>query len=635
MHLYSANAIIKFTCYLCSEIQSVMPQLKVNTDKTTPSVFPFTFKTKSIFLIVLSFILYANTLQNGYLLDDNMTITQNDYVQQGFSGIPDILTHDSFDSFMKKTGLDKHKLSGGRYRPLSIIIFAIEHSLFGESTFLRHLINIFFYSLLVFVLFYFLDKFLFASIKGGRDIAFLAATLFAVHPIHVEAVANIKSLDEILSLLLIFLTFISVLFYFKNKKILFLILGLLCYFFALLAKEYAITLLILLPILFYLIGNKKPIQAIVSSLPYLGIFILYIIIRLHAIGLPGHWASNDISINPYLFATPSQAIATKLFVLEKYLFMLFIPYPLSYDYNYAQIPYQNFVNIPVTLSILLYTGITAWGIWLVYKKNILAFPVLFFLLNLTLVSNFLMNIGATMGERLIFHSSLGFVTILSYGLLTAVKKLSYKIKQATIFTLLTLLIIVFGIEIWNRNMVWKNFETITTHDVHTVPNSIIANNYAAMSYIYLSEIEKDSVKSKILLRQAVDCGLRAVHIMQNYYDAYVRLGTAYTQLNSLDSAIYYLSIAKNIRPDSNSKKYLAHAYLLNGCYLGKKGDMNEAIQQMLKGTNETPADADIWYNLGGAYYVAHKYDSARFAWTRTLQLDPSNSNAKNGLNALP
>jgi len=613
-----------------------MPQLKASTGKSTSSVFPFTFKVKSIFLVVVSFIFYSNTLQNGYLLDDNLAIVSNDYVQQGFSGIGKILTEDSYISWMKKSGMDKHKLTGGRYRPLSIVVFAIEHSLFGESTFMRHLVHILFYCLLVFLIFWFLDKFLFLRIKGGGDVAFLAALLFAIHPIHVEVAANIKSLDEILSLLFVVLTFIFSLRYIKDHKIPDLLIGIISYLFSLLAKEYTVMMLLLLPMLFYLVGNKKPLQAIVSSLPYYGMFVVYMILRIHAVGLPSHAVNNDVAINPYLYATHSQTIATKFFVLEKYLGLLFFPYPLTYDYNYADVPYHNFSDLSVWLSIFIYAAIIVWGGWLLYKKNILAFPVFFFLLNLALVSNFLTDISSLMGERLVFQTSLGFVVILSYAIFEAIKKWPYSIKRASVFAFFGLLTIICGAETLNRNTAWKDFQSLTTTDVNKVPNSILANNYAAMSYIYLASKEKDSVQAAFYSRQAIICGLRAVRIIKNYFDGYYRLASAYQQLRMPDSAIYYFTIAKNINPaDSNLKRDLTNAYLSKAYNLGKVGDINGAIKQIWNSINEDPGDAIPWYNLGGAYYTAGKYDSARFAWMKTLSIDPSNADAKRGLSAIP
>src|SRR5689334_4634505 len=97
-----------------------------------PSISPVTsFGQQSIFIILIGFIIYFNSFSNKYALDDDIVMRLNDYVQQGFAGIGKIMTTDSYDSFFKSMG-SSGELSGGRYRPLSILTFAVEQQLFGE-----------------------------------------------------------------------------------------------------------------------------------------------------------------------------------------------------------------------------------------------------------------------------------------------------------------------------------------------------------------------------------------------------------------------------------------------------------------------------------------------------------------------
>ena len=83
--------------------------------------------TKYIILIVLSFIVYGNTLFNEYTLDDSLVITENEYTLTGFKGIGDHFTEEFFSGFFDQK--DKKLVAGGRYRPLSMVTFAIEWQL--------------------------------------------------------------------------------------------------------------------------------------------------------------------------------------------------------------------------------------------------------------------------------------------------------------------------------------------------------------------------------------------------------------------------------------------------------------------------------------------------------------------------
>lgn len=88
------------------------------------------FTIQALFIALLAIVLYANTFNNGYALDDTAVIVSNEFVHQGFAGIPDILTKDVYYSYYNQLG-SSDQLKGGRYRPLSVVSFAVEQQLFG------------------------------------------------------------------------------------------------------------------------------------------------------------------------------------------------------------------------------------------------------------------------------------------------------------------------------------------------------------------------------------------------------------------------------------------------------------------------------------------------------------------------
>lgn len=98
-----------------------------------PKFSPVKNKVKYIVILVLSFIVYGNTLFHDYALDDAIVITENEYTLNGFAGIKDILSEDSFSGFFEQKG--KKLVAGGRYRPLSVVTFAIEWELIMGSPF--------------------------------------------------------------------------------------------------------------------------------------------------------------------------------------------------------------------------------------------------------------------------------------------------------------------------------------------------------------------------------------------------------------------------------------------------------------------------------------------------------------------
>jgi hypothetical protein len=206
------------------------------------------FKVQAVILALLGFVFYANTFYHEAAFDDRMAITDNEYVQAGVAGIGDILTKDAYQSYLEQRQ-GANQLAGGRYRPLSLISFAIEQQVMGvvheketpgekESRIAgemheRHVINVLLYIVSVITLLYFLRTIVFA---GSPLPAFIAAVIFAVHPLHTEVVANVKSRDEILSVLFISLTFIKAFRYYDSRKTRNLALALVFFFCALLSK---------------------------------------------------------------------------------------------------------------------------------------------------------------------------------------------------------------------------------------------------------------------------------------------------------------------------------------------------------------------------------------------------------------
>ena len=175
----------------------VEPQLE-----TTKKSFWKNSRLHSLLIMLLAFILYANTLGHDYTQDDAIVIYDNMFTQQGVQGIPGILQYDTFYGFFKTEGKSK-LVSGGRYRPFTLIMFAIEWQIFERNPMIGHLVNIILYGLLGICIYFFLIR-LFKSPPKDIEPALLAlitALLYIAHPIHTEAVANIKGRDEIMSML--------------------------------------------------------------------------------------------------------------------------------------------------------------------------------------------------------------------------------------------------------------------------------------------------------------------------------------------------------------------------------------------------------------------------------------------------
>lgn len=602
------------------------------------------FRTQALILVIIGFIFYANSFSNEYALDDGIVIQNNDYVQQGLRGIPKILSTDAYESFYRQMGA-KQQLEGGRYRPLSVVTFAIEQQFFGSKAKVkplddvagvRHFMNVLYYILSVVLLFYLLRNYIF---KENHLAAFVACLIFLIHPMHTEVVANAKSRDEILSFLFIVLTFISVFKYRENKSTGHLLLGLFFYFLALLSKEYAVTLMILIPMLLYIVLGETFVKSILATLPFVFVALVYLLIRFKIVGAGAKFENPDVLNNPYLYATAPEKLATKIEVLLRYMKLLFYPNPLSSDYSYNTIPFANFSSGGVWASIVLHVSMIAAAVILFFKRNILSFAIAFYLLHLFLISNLVFNVGATMGERMVYHSSFGFAIVIAVFVAWLLQRVTSEQTKKVIGVSFGCLVVIWcGAKTIKRNAEWKNDQTLFIADAETVPNSALVNGNAGKAYIDLSEKPENKAQEVELIKKGMYHLSRSVSIHNKYVNGYLNLGVGYFKLKEYDKAKANWDKAKEIYPNNpfikRNMELLGVTYFNEGMTIGAK-DIPGAIKWLEKAISIDSTNVEYWYNLGGACFTNKEFGKARNAWTKTLQLKPDHVQAQQGMAALP
>jgi tetratricopeptide (TPR) repeat protein len=463
---------------------------------------------------------------------------------------------------------------------------------------------------------------------GNPMAAFAAAMLFAIHPLHTEVVANVKSRDEILSVLFICLTFIKAFRYYDTRKTSQLVWALVFWFLALLSKEYAVTLLLLIPLAFYIFRNASPAESLKATLPFLIPFGAYLALRFAAYSGVAEGAETNVMNNPYLYATGAQKLASELLVLLRYIGLLFYPARLAADYSYNQLPYTSFADLAVWLSILLYTALVVAMIWALLKRHVLGFALAFFLASLFLVSNLLFNIGAPMGERLVFHSSIGFAIALAWLLTTALEKLKMPAAGPALPALLLLLTACCAFKTIGRNTAWKNDETLFLTDVKTVPNSALVNNNAAAAC--MSEAKKN--KEDIPLRnewfaKAIAYFGRAIAIYPGHMNAHLNRGLCYFNMGQPANALPDWDTVRKYEPQKQElNKYLATAsayFNSKGMGYSKSGQTDSAIYAFSHATEATPERPEAWYYLASALYTAGRKADAATAVDKALKLAPT------------
>ncbi len=450
-----------------------------------------------IFIFLFACLLYSNTLQNRYAIDDTIVVTDNKFTKKGFGGVKDHFTHDMFEGFFGERGAKL--VSGGRYRPLSMTTLAVEYEIVRKmrgdkrvvidekniimtdadpylNPMLSHGINVLLFALTCVLLFYILQlvipaKYSINTPIGKLGVSFFATLLYAAHPLHTEAVANIKGRDEVMCMLFSLLSLLATIKYIKTQNIIHLVWGVLIYFIALLSKENAITFFAVIPLVYFFFTNAKAKDYALT----LGLYVLPILIFLYVRSLYTHAGLKDespeILNNPFVgeYNVFGVKYGTILYTFLRYYWLMLAPYTLTHDYYFNQVPYLGFNSGLVWLSIIATLGMVVYAVMNLKKKTIPAFAILFYFITFSVASNVLFTVGVLMNERFIYMSSLGFCILLAYLLIQA--KDRFKLSPNLILGAFVLVLSLYSAKTFSRNFDWKDSFTLFRRDAVRSSNS--------------------------------------------------------------------------------------------------------------------------------------------------------------------
>lgn len=334
-----------------------------------------------ILIIFICFSIYGNSLNNAFVWDDIALIRDNAYIKDCSRAGGFFAGHMS--------SIEKSDF----YRPLVMISYAIDYSIWKLNTMGYHLTNILLHCLTALAVYW-----LVAILYGNSFIALLTGIFFAVHPVHTEAVTYISGRSDCLAGFLMVLSFI---FYVKNlqkRKMKFYIFMILAYAGGVLSREAALALPLLLLIYNYTFGRELKFKEIT---PFLIVSFIYASLRLIILG---HLAftADFLQRLPGFFAAIAGYI--KLLVFPFYLHMVDSKIEL-FSLNDPKV----IAGILITAFLLIYA----------FKNRKNHSPVFFsiswFLLALLPVSN-IYPLNAYMREHWLYVPSIGFFLLLASGL---------------------------------------------------------------------------------------------------------------------------------------------------------------------------------------------------------------------------
>ncbi len=517
----------------------------------------------------VAILLYCRCFSYGFALDDTIVYDENKFVAKGFSGIWDILSKESFTGYFDT---QQTYVAGARYRPLSLVTFAIEHQIWGKKPGMAHIINVIIYAFCGIVLFGFLKR-IRNHQKWSITLAFIGCLLYMAFPIHTEAVANIKGRDEIMCMLFCMLALNQFLDYNDNGQKKNLMLSLVSFFIGLMSKENAITFLAVFPLTLMFFRNLGFIESVKRT----GLFwipaILFLVIRSKVLGFffTNGVVITDLMNNPFVGMQLDEKVSTIILCIAWYIKLLFIPHPLTHDYYPYHVPKIGFDDTLSWLSIIFVFGLIITS-FIFRKKNPLQwYSVLFFFIGISIIANIVFPVGTFMNERFLFIPSIAFILVL----LEFFNWLSNKsnLTRSLSYSCLGVIFLLYSVKSIVRIPDWMSGDSLNFAAVKVSENSARINLFTGVSYFKRAEVEADPVKKKKHLDEASRYIDKSLFIFPEYGQGLNMKAGILAEYHKLTGGTedFLFHITKVVDKEPTLK--FVNDYL---SYLGKTGD-NKAI----------------------------------------------------------
>jgi protein O-mannosyl-transferase len=514
-----------------------------------------TGQRRAIWLLILaaaSLALYGNTLRNGFVIDDNPQLQQNPLISS-YRFIPKLFSSNVWE-FVGKG-------AGNYYRPLPMVFHMGERYLFGfQNPWQWHLVAVLLHITAVF------GAYLLIRALADQRLALWAALLFAFHPIHVEAVAWISALPELLSALTLF---VAMRLYHTartgvrpalNHRI-----AVGVFFAGLFCKETALVFPALL-LAYEFFYRRESIRAICLGwrryLPYLCALGIYVAVRVKVLGAFAPW-SSQFTRRQALFSAPA--------LLSKYILKVLLPTKLNFDYDFTV---QSALDWKFAGSIALMVALVALMFWLRKTRPIVAFAMSWFFITISPVLDITHVSKIVFAERYLYIPSLGFCVLGGWLWLHWKEAMSQPMARAIAYPAMAIAVVFYSVQIVRRIPDWNSDISLYAKGAELFPQSAKAQ---------------------------------------------ANLGTAYYEAGQPDLAIAPLDRALSLDPGS----YQAHLY--TALVLSALGDNQQASEHLQLAEKLNTEGSPEWGLVGEAYANLKQWDRAIECYRKELEVEPQNS----------
>ena len=563
--------------------------------------------------------------------DDPMCVTGNQHVQEGFTSRALVWAF--------TTPLDQ-------WMPVTWLARILDYRLFGLSAGAHHLVNVFFHIVNTLLLFGVLKRMTGAPWRSAG-----VAALFALHPLHVESVAWVTGLKDVLSTCLGLLTIWAYVRYVEefnsstssgqavhssqlntqgprpgaqgSTLCTFYGLTLLLFASALMAKPMMVTLPFVLWLLDYWpLGRTRWARpAAVGSGPATGEGVTTPVGRLLREKLPffalaaascamTYWAQRSLGAVVSLERIPlGIRLANALLSYVGYLSKAIWPtglaflYPLDTNLSLATAMVAGLGLVGVTVAVI--RGVSRWP-WL-------AMGWFWYLGTLVPVIGLVhVGVAQALAERYTYVPLVGPFIMLCWSVPNIA--LERRAQKMVVTTVTAVLLGVYAVLCRVQVDYWKDSESLFHHALQVTKRNWIAHNNLGLFLWHSGRTP-----------EAIEQYEQALQLKPYYAEAHHNLGLALMQLSRMPEAIQHFEQVVRIKPDS------AEAHRRLGLALRQAGHLPEAVGQFEQAVRMNPGSAETHNDLGNALLQAGKLKHATAQYQQALDIEPDLIEVENNL----
>jgi protein O-mannosyl-transferase len=403
--------------------------------------------------IIIAVLVFRNALANEYALDD-IAIVQLNPIVHSLENLRAILLGSYWPN------------SRELYRPVVLFSFALDHQIFGPSTVALHAVNLVLHAVVTGLLFL-----LCIRLGATALAAFAASVIFAVHPVHVEAVANLVGRAELLAAAFVLL---GCCVHLSRSTPAWIRIGgvALCYGMGLGAKEIAVTMPLLLLVLDGVRENNASPRIVHHARKLLPVWVSMGVVLLVYLALRRHVLGSGVGTQtaPYLVDLGTwDRLATAVSLWPEYLRLMLWPQRLSMDWGPALIEPATWASSNAWLGLALGIALALLAIRLWRDSRWIPLGIAWFAIVVFPVSHIPFSVGVLIAERTLYLPSVG-MSFIVVGFVTAAAASKPPIRTF-VFALIAALCVLGGIRTWTRTPVWASTNALFDSMVEEHPES--------------------------------------------------------------------------------------------------------------------------------------------------------------------